>query len=713
MKTTNKQTKTLLVAAVMTAMTGSVFAADTTVGTGNGIAYGTATAATGVNSVAIGNTATATGNYTVAIGSKAAAGDYDSIAIGKNASASKAGTVVIGRNATSNEELSLAVGTDTNSAWGGTAVGVLAKATGTQSTALGNGANATNLYATAVGVGAKATGVSATVVGISKATGNHSIAVGYAAESSGKQSIAVGTTAVASGVKAIAVGSNNKAEGEASINIGSDNYGASANTTIVGSNNSIDHTDHMIDPEGDVVIGTGNHMQDAYYGIVVGKNSSLNNADNSVVVGNDAAVTVAESVAIGHNSKANSVVSTASASIANKTYNFAGGTALGTVSVGDTGKERTVTNVAAGRISDTSTDAINGSQLNAAIEAINKNHNDIADTAKGLSMLGDIVADHDTAIADVTAEANKHTTVVAGNNVEVTSQSNANGGTEYTINVSRTAIDAIAKASNRFAGDDVIKVERWSAPSNVADLTTFKYDGSSAATKTPLTYKANGTTETTMLSDGLNFTNGNNTTASVGSDGVVKYDLNKDITVDSVTTDKANISDVIIDSNGINAGGKTITNVGTGTSANDVATVGQVNDLRNVLVNGNTDTLNRANSYTDSQVAKVGAQSAALAGLHPLDFNKDDKASYAASFGHYRNANALAVGAFYRPNERTMVSTAVSFGQHPQVNVGVAFKVGKGSEYINEAKSKDSRIAKLEALVDKLTAEVAELKASK
>lgn len=123
--------------------------------------------------------------------------------------------------------------------------------------------------------------------------------------------------------------------------------------------------------------------------------------------------------------------------------------------------------------------------------------------------------------------------------------------------------------------------------------------------------------------------------------------------------------------------------------------------------------IKEANNYTDSQVAHVGAQSAALAGLHPLDFNKDDKASYAASVGHYRNANAVAVGAFYRPNERTMISGAVSFGKHIQMNLGVAFKTGKGSEYINEAKSKDSRIEKLEAMVEQLTAEVAELKANK
>ena len=356
------------------------------------------------------------------------------------------------------------------------------------------------------------------------------------------------------------------------------------------------------------------------------------------------------------------------------------------------------------------TDAVNVSQLN----SLHKDVEDLAEAQNDINTaVESVLNNHKTAINNATAEAKKHTTVVAGDNVTVTTGTNTNGGTEYTVSVDRSTIDSIAKASNRFAGDDVIKVERFSAPSNVADLTTFTYDGEKAATKTPLTYKANGTTETVMLSDGLNFTNGNNTTASVGSDGVVKYDLNKNITVDSVTADKANISGVTIDNNGIDAGGKTITNVARSTDADSAATVGQINDLVNAMNSGNTDTLNRANSYTDSQVAKVGAQSAALAGLHPLDFNKNDKASYAASFGHYRNANAVAVGAFYRPNERTMISTAVSFGQHPQVNVGVAFKVGKGSEYVNEAKSKDSRIAKLEALVDKLTAEVAELKAAK
>ena len=110
---------------------------------------------------------------------------------------------------------------------------------------------------------------------------------------------------------------------------------------------------------------------------------------------------------------------------------------------------------------------------------------------------------------------------------------------------------------------------------------------------------------------------------------------------------------------------------------------------------------------------KLGASSAALAGLHPLDFNKDDKASYAISYGHYRSSNAVALGAFYRPNERTMFGIGMSLGAEKQFTANVAFKVGKGSDYVQEAKDAQSRISKLEALVNQLVEEVERSKQSK
>lgn len=115
---------------------------------------------------------------------------------------------------------------------------------------------------------------------------------------------------------------------------------------------------------------------------------------------------------------------------------------------------------------------------------------------------------------------------------------------------------------------------------------------------------------------------------------------------------------------------------------------------------------NRINS-TNQRINKLGASSAALAGLHPLDFNRSDKVSYAVSYGHYRNSNAVALGAFIRPNERLMIGVGATLGAENQYTINLAFKTGKGSDYLAEAKDAQSRISKLERLVDELTQEVA------
>lgn len=316
------------------------------------------------------------------------------------------------------------------------------------------------------------------------------------------------------------------------------NASHSSNTLVFGYNNAIDfRSDNSIaggeraklTGKNSLVFGEDAKVEgDNTYAI--GKEAIVN-ASNSVAIGNQAKATEENSVAIGHESNTNTVIGTASVTINGTEHTFAGSAPVGTVSVGDIGKERTITNVAAGRIDSDSTDAVNGSQLHTVVDALKP-------------------------IPEI----------------------------EHNVDVNKKLIE--------------------------------NHDG-------------------------------------------------------------------------------------------------RINDLDNKIIDVASNAIKESNNYTDSQVAAVGAQSAALAGLHPLDFNKDDKVSYATSVGHYRNANAVAVGAFYRPNERTMVSGAVSFGKHLQMNVGVAFKTGKGSEYINEAKDKDSRIAKLESLVEKLTTEVAELKANK
>lgn len=123
--------------------------------------------------------------------------------------------------------------------------------------------------------------------------------------------------------------------------------------------------------------------------------------------------------------------------------------------------------------------------------------------------------------------------------------------------------------------------------------------------------------------------------------------------------------------------------------------------------------LNNKINATERRINKLGASSAALSGLHPLDFNKNDKMSLAVSYGRYKSQNAVALGAFYRPNEKTMLGAGVSLGSETQITINAAFRVGKGADYVQEAKIDNSRISQLEKLVQALTDEVARLKGEK
>jgi hypothetical protein len=149
------------------------------------------------------------------------------------------------------------------------------------------------------------------------------------------------------------------------------------------------------------------------------------------------------------------------------------------------------------------------------------------------------------------------------------------------------------------------------------------------------------------------------------------------------------------------------------TNTSDISTLhdtsvnheGRITALEQRTYNMAGEINNRINA-TAQRINKLGASSAALAGLHPLEFNRNDKVSYAISYGHYRNSNAVALGAFIRPNERVMIGVGATLGAENQYNVSLSFKTGKGADYVAEAKDAQSRISKLEALVAKLMAEV-------
>jgi hypothetical protein len=123
-----------------------------------------------------------------------------------------------------------------------------------------------------------------------------------------------------------------------------------------------------------------------------------------------------------------------------------------------------------------------------------------------------------------------------------------------------------------------------------------------------------------------------------------------------------------------------ITSVAAGTQDTDAVNVAQ---LRNV----SEGSISQAKSYTDSQVSKVGAASAALAGLHPLDFDRNDKWSFSVGVGNYKNSSATAIGAFYRPNENTMFNIATTLGgSNNMISAGANFKFGQGTKKLSTSK---------------------------
>ena len=372
------------------------------------------------------------------------------------------------------------------------------------------------------------------------------------------------------------------------------------------------------------------------------------------------------------------------------------GAKLGKVTIAEDGK---ISGVAAGEVSSTSTDAINGSQLhqtnenvaaldkrvtqneadiatnkaniaqnaadiaankaniaqNAADIATNKaniaqnaadiaqNKADIAQNKADIAQNKTDIKNLDNRVTNVEELAKKHTTVTAGDNITVTEDTNKDGGKEYKV-----ALDKDIKLDSVTTG------------------------------------------QTVMNNDGL------------------KVGDNVSVTKDAVTAGKTSISDegvkvgdkTYISDNGLNANNKVITNVADGKENSDAVNYGQLKGVENQVIS-NTNRINQLGS----RVNKVGAGAAALAALHPMDFDPDDKLTFSAGYGNYGGENAAAIGAYYRPDEKVMFSVGGTVGNgENMVNAGVSFSLDRTNHVSN------SRTAMAREILD-LRAEVTELKA--
>ncbi len=319
-----------------------------------------------------------------------------------------------------------------------------------------------------------------------------------------------------------------------------------------------------------------------------------------------------------------------------------------------------ISGVAAGAITADSTDAVNGSQLKQTNDNVAKNTAAIGTLNTRVDGLDTRVDGLDTRVTNNTAAIGNLNTRVDGLDNRVTNNTTAIG----TLN---TRVDGL---DNRVT--------------NVESLAK----------------------QHTTVEAGNNIT----VTESTNTDGGKKYTVGmaKDITVDSVKVgDKTYVSEA-----GLNANGKTITNVKDGKIAEgskDAVNGGQLY-ATNQLVKENASNislLGNSINKLDNRVDKVGAGAAALAALHPLDFDPEDKWDFAAGYGNYSGASAVALGAYYRPNEDTMFSVGGSFGNgENMVNAGVSLKLGQSSH------APTSKEAAMEKKISSLSQEVEELKAA-
>ena len=307
--------------------------------------------ATGLDALAAGADAQAAGDFAVAVGTGAQAVISNSIAIGKNASVDADTASVAAVNGATKGEGSVAIGANT-------------KASGTNATAVGQASNA-------YGQNSFAGGQS------SKALGKSSVAVGDGAIANQDSSTAIGAYSQSTAAGATALGFNTRATASGTVAAGRNSKATSNNALALG---------NEADAQKDDTIAIGYNAQATQNrAVAFGKNAKATagdtfafgdaakaSASNAIALGKNANAAHADSIALGVNSATEAAVQTTSATVGDLTFgNFAGNAPSSTLSIGTAGKERTITNVAAGRISDSSTDAVNGSQLYATQNVMN------------------------------------------------------------------------------------------------------------------------------------------------------------------------------------------------------------------------------------------------------------------------------------------------------------------------------------------------------
>lgn len=555
-------------------------------------------------------------------------------------------------------------------------------------------------------------------VGGENATADGRNAFAYGASAYAQEyTFAMGTNATAKAADAIALGNDTKALGATSIALGLDNTVKSDDTIAIGAHNGeINSIQSVVTGYNNQVVGTdpeqliyGSNSKTSGQGAIVVGTHSEATAIDATVVGNNAIASVPNSVAIGTNSTTELGVDVANIQDGNsdirfKNIDFAGSHVDSVVSFGANGTagyggvsdyKRQLQNVAAGRVNATSTDAVNGSQL------------------------------YDTAL-----EAQKHNTMADGTNTTVTTTDNNYGRKEFKVNVNQ---DLTNMNSVNFGA--------------VTDSVHNRVDKNGMST-------FDGDIDAHFGANGVHLENRNNLDTA-------QY------TMDGMRAD-SNGKSVAFGTDGINAGNQVINGVDTGVADTDAVNVKQLKDYVaandkdthatvsagnrvTVTSNNNTDgtpnytvaidqatsdqinnnssaintlnqTINNVNERYDSLTRTVSnnqkearrgiAGAAAVAALHPLDFDPDHKLDVMAGVGHFKGQTATALGLAYRPNEDVMFTLGGAInGSDSVLNAGISYKVGAKSNVSRSRVAVAKDLQDLKATVAKLQADNEKLKA--
>lgn len=482
------------------------------------------------------------------------------------------------------------------------------------------------------------------------------------------------------------------------------------NTVFKASDVTVIGIKNKVTADGNKVIGD-NHEVSGKDNVIFGSADQLTETtvNNAVVLGHNAKVTGEGGVALGAGSVADRksrVVGLYAPDEDKDSLTWKAN--AGAVSVGSATITRQITNVAAG---SANTDAVNVAQLKAAMKNVNINfeagNGIVIETVKSndgttYKISTNIIGSKtDTDTTTVTSSASGDAGTIDGNTENIVPNPGSN------------TLSNQPAADNNIQTGDPVKIETVTKPTKFAadegdalaispsETLGIKGDEKNITTTT----NADGKYIQVTLNQDLNVNSVTANTVTTGQTVMAKDGLkvgdNVSVTATAVTAGKTSISDegvkvgdnTYISDKGLNANGQQITNVADGKvekDSKDAINGGQLHQAKADINNRIDGVENQVVSNTNrinqlgNRVNKVGAGAAALAALHPMDFDPDDKLTFSAGYGNYAGENAAAIGAYYRPDEKVMFSVAGTVGNgENMVNAGVSFALDRTNHVSN------------------------------